>query len=183
MKNNRIFSKETLHSGNFLQISKLQYRDHNGISRIWESCERVNSFGAAVIIALTDATDEVVIIEQFRPPANKVVVEFPAGLIDENESAAEAAVRELEEETGFKGKVDSLSRPVYNSPGLTGETIIFVKMTIPLAQNRNPQPKMEESENITTHLIKKSELKEFLARKEAAGCAIDAKLYTWSLSI
>lgn len=43
--------------------------------------------------------------KQFRPPINKVVIEIPAGLVDAGESAAESAVRELKEETGYVGAV------------------------------------------------------------------------------
>ena len=48
---------------------------------------------------------EIVLQKQFRPPINKVVIEVPAGLVDENETAAESAVRELKEETGYVGAV------------------------------------------------------------------------------
>lgn len=39
--------------------------------------------------------------KQWRAPVDKMVIEVPAGLIDEGESAEEAAVRELREETGY----------------------------------------------------------------------------------
>jgi ADP-ribose pyrophosphatase len=35
-----------------------------------------------------------ILVLQFRPPVNSIVVELPAGLIDENESAETAALRE-----------------------------------------------------------------------------------------
>ena len=50
------------------------------------------------------------IIVQYRPPVEAFCVEFPAGLIDEGESPEQAAVRELREETGYSGKVRSISR-------------------------------------------------------------------------
>ena len=40
---------------------------------------------------------------QFRPPIEKLSIELPAGLIDPGESAGEAALRELKEETGYTG--------------------------------------------------------------------------------
>jgi len=42
-----------------------------------------------------------VLEKQWRAPVDKMVIEVPAGLIDEGESAEEAAVRELREETGY----------------------------------------------------------------------------------
>ncbi|KAK4702421.1 hypothetical protein P7C70_g3798, partial [Phenoliferia sp. Uapishka_3] len=44
------------------------------------------------------------IILQYRPPISSICVELPAGLIDKSESAEEAALRELYEETGYGGK-------------------------------------------------------------------------------
>jgi 8-oxo-dGTP pyrophosphatase MutT (NUDIX family) len=43
--------------------------------------------------------------KQFRPPIDQVVIEVPAGLIDEGESAEECALRELREETGYVGRL------------------------------------------------------------------------------
>ena len=46
--------------------------------------------------------NEIIIIRQFRPPTGKFSIELPAGLLDKpGESVADAAVRELYEETGY----------------------------------------------------------------------------------
>lgn len=43
--------------------------------------------------------DRIILIIQYRPTLKKYNVEFPAGLLDENETAEKAALRELKEET------------------------------------------------------------------------------------
>lgn len=52
--------------------------------------------------------------KQFRPPINKVVIEVPAGLVDAGETAAESAVRELREETGYHGEASEISPVMFN---------------------------------------------------------------------
>lgn len=51
------------------------------------------------------AGTEVLLQKQFRPPLDKICIEFPAGLVDKGETPEQAAVRELAEETGYAGEV------------------------------------------------------------------------------
>ena len=60
---------------------------------------------------------ELLLQKQFRPPINKVTIEVPAGLVDEGETAAESAVRELREETGYHGVVAEVSPVMFNGKG------------------------------------------------------------------
>lgn len=64
---------------------------------------------------------ELVLQKQYRPPIDKVVIEVPAGLVDEGETAEEAAVRELSEERGYVGKVTETSPVMFN-----GQTFSWV---------------------------------------------------------
>lgn len=57
---------------------------------------------------------EILLQKQYRPPIDKVVIEVPAGLIDEGETPRECAVRELKEETGFVGVAEEVSPVMYN---------------------------------------------------------------------
>lgn len=57
---------------------------------------------------------ELLLQRQFRPPLDKVVIEVPAGLVDEGETAEQAAVRELKEETGYVGVVSESSPVMFN---------------------------------------------------------------------
>lgn len=71
--------------------------------------------------------EKIVMIRQYRYPLDAWLYELPAGLIDEGETASEAAVREMKEETGltftpYEGGNPSFRRPVYLGAGLTDET-------------------------------------------------------------
>ncbi len=79
--------------------------------------------GAVAIFAFT-TEGEVIVIRQYRHPAGAHMWELPAGLLDhDGEDPAEAAVRELEEETGYTaGSVQHLL-DYYPSAGGSNEKI------------------------------------------------------------
>jgi ADP-ribose pyrophosphatase len=54
----------------------------------------------AVVLVVQDG-DEIVLVRQYRPGAQLEVLELPAGLMEDGESAVEAADRELAEECGL----------------------------------------------------------------------------------
>ena len=179
-----ITGSELLHEGRFLVCKKLSYTDARGIARSWEAVDRTGSTGqahAVFIIARIIPENEIVLVRQFRPPAGKLMIEFPAGLIDPGETPAATAVRELYEETGFEGKVLTVSADGYSSPGMTGESIVLVSMEIDGGKYPGgmiPENHQEASENIEVFRVKSSELAHFIAEMESAGCGVDSKIHT-----
>jgi ADP-ribose pyrophosphatase len=84
--------------------------------------ELVQHPGAAAIVALA-ARRKVLLVRQFRIAAGQVLSEIPAGTLRPNEAPDLCAIRELQEETGFKpGKLESLGG-FYVAPGYTTEYI------------------------------------------------------------
>jgi ADP-ribose pyrophosphatase len=71
------------------------------------------------VIPLT-SDQQVVMIRQYRHGAMRVTLEIPGGLIDAGDSPAEAASRELREETGYEGERLSLLGRVNPNPALFG---------------------------------------------------------------
>jgi ADP-ribose pyrophosphatase len=84
--------------------------------------ERVVHPGAVAIVAL-DPAGHVLLVRQYRLAADRVMLEIPAGTLNAGEDPAECAVRELQEETGYRpGKLESLGG-IFVAPGYTTEYI------------------------------------------------------------
>ena len=138
---------------------------------------------------------------QFRPPVGACVVELPAGLVDAgedgDEGAKRAALRELEEETGYGAasmpgatvSVQSLSDVMYNDPGLTGANMKLCVIHIELSDDAaEPIARPDEGEYIDKHLVPLASLvsqlqgmynKDGIAYDEAfkkQGYEVDARL-------
>ena len=69
------------------------------------------------VIALTEDR-QVVLVRQFRHGVREVTIEIPGGMLDPGESTAEAALRELEEETGYSGPLAREIGCVWPNPAL-----------------------------------------------------------------
>ncbi len=80
-------------------------------------------FGESVAIVPVKDNGRIVLIRQFRAPIGKWIIEVPAGRVEEDEDWRIAAIRELEEETGYRpSKVEKLAS-TYVSPGYSDEVI------------------------------------------------------------
>ncbi|KAF5386670.1 hypothetical protein D9615_001746 [Tricholomella constricta] len=153
----------------WITLRKLTYHDAEGIERLWECAERKSRKSSgidavAVLALLRSKTNafpvSTVVIEQYRPPVDKFVVELPAGLIDEGETPEQAAFRELEEETGYKadGVIES-SPIIVSDPGMTNANMKLVVLNIELPDKMEyPEQKLELGESITTRVVELSKL-------------------------
>ncbi len=183
MKQARITGNTVIAAGKFISLNRRSFQDERGRDRLWESADRTGGGGAAFIFALTEPENELILVRQFRPPAGKYILEFPAGLIDGNESPAETSVRELYEETGYRGTVTGVHRETFSSPGLSGEPITMVEMRVNSAENLNPVSHQEDTEHIETVKVRLDRLAEFLETREKAGDAADSKLHVLATAL
>lgn len=122
--------------------------------------------GSAVMMAV-DERDRVLLVKQFRLPAERDLWELPAGRVDPGETPLQAAKRELREETGYSAKLWTKLITFWASPGYVDE-----KMNLFLATGlkEGAQEPMED-ERIEMRWFTRKELRELVA----AGKILDGK--------
>jgi ADP-ribose pyrophosphatase len=154
-----IYSRRPLHEG-FLRVYQYEFeveKHGGGITRIArEIMERGN---AVAVLGHDPGRDEVVLGNEFRPGLI-VAGDYPyrdnliAGVIEKNETALEAAVREMREETDLV-----LSNPVlihsgaYVSSGGTSEKISIVYGTLDTARAGGVHGNASENEDVLTVVL------------------------------
>lgn len=160
---------ESLHRGRFLELLK---------DGRWEYVRRVNARGAVFVLAVTDA-QELVLVEQYRVPVGERTLELPAGIYGDAESPADetpeqCALRELEEETGYRGKAAKvlLYGPV--APGLTDEMMYLVRAA---GLTKAHAGGGVGSEEITVHAVPLKGVVAWLERKRGEGFQVEPRIY------
>lgn len=117
----------------------------------------VRHAGSAVMMAV-DEDNRILLVRQYRLPADKYLWELPAGKLDEGENALQAARRELKEETGYKAKTWTKLASFYPSPGYVEE-----KMTIFLAEDLTQgDAEPMDDERIETQWFKRKQVAEMI---------------------
>ncbi|HUE36683.1 MAG TPA: NUDIX hydrolase [Candidatus Acidoferrum sp.] len=161
--------KTALYTGKYLSLIKEGH---------WEYAERVNATGAAIIVAVTD-DQKLLLVEQYRIPVHTRTIELPAGIIGDeagcsNESHAEAARRELREETGYDaGHIEFLTTGPA-SGGLTSEVVTLFRAS---QLRRVGAGGGIAHEKITVHEVPLSEVAAWLGAKAQTGILIEPKVY------
>ena len=160
---------EPLYTGRFLELIQ---------DGRWEYVRRVKARGAVFILAVTDA-DELVMVEQYRVPLQARTLELPAGIYgddesEEHETAEQCALRELEEETGFRGASARLvfSGPV--APGLTSEILFMIRIE---GLQRVHAGGGVGGEDITVHTVPVVQVRAWLDEQRGKGLQVEPRIY------
>jgi ADP-ribose pyrophosphatase len=140
----------------------------------WEFVSRTGDVTAAVILAVDDG--HVILVEQPRVPIGGRCLELPAGLVGDDkagEAIEAAAIRELEEETGYRAeRMVELGR-FHASPGMSSEYFTLLRAE---GLTRTGEGGGLDGEEIIVHRVPVAEVPAFVDRKRAEGVAADVKL-------
>jgi ADP-ribose pyrophosphatase len=185
----RVVSTQRVAETKWLALETYKWIDQEGRERFWDVAVRTTatatatasssstttttttSADAVIIIPILQSkndtspfvvTFETLLVEQFRPPLQQAVLEFPAGLIDPGETMIQTAIRELREETGYSGTVSTLhsvvSRRLAMSPGMISESVhvVVVDVDLDLPENQDiplRTSRAEEGEYCQVHRV------------------------------
>jgi ADP-ribose pyrophosphatase len=165
----KIVSSKQVYDCGLFRVTEERATDRDGFE-IKRSI--VRHAGSAVI--LVSEKNSILLVRQYRMPAEKHLWEIPAGRLDPGETPLKAARRELTEETGYRAKTWNKLASWWASPGFLAE-----KMTLFLATDltKGDASPMDD-ERIETRWFKRQELDAMVR----SGNVEDGKtLIAWSL--
>ena len=140
----------------------------------WEYVGRARGIQAAVILAIDDG--HVILIDQYRVPLKARCLELPAGLVgdeSEGEAVEMAAIRELEEETGYRAAAMTVLGRFHSSPGMVSESFTLLRAE---GLERLGDGGGVAGEDITVHRVPLNDMAAYVEARRAEGFAIDVKL-------
>jgi len=143
----------------------------------WEYVSRTGTQRAVVVLA--EHHGKIILVEQYRVPVQARTLELPAGIYGDDESGEhetpeQCALRELEEETGFRGARAEvlLTGPV--APGLTTELMYLVRVD---GLRRVHAGGGVGGEDITVHTVPLDRAAAWLEERRRAGLQVEPRIY------
>jgi ADP-ribose pyrophosphatase len=135
--------------------------------------EIVKHPGAVAVIAIVDG--KLLTVEQYRKPLNRFLVEIPAGKLDGGEDPADAAKRELKEETGYSCDNITLLHSMATSPGFADEVVhLYVAEGLKAGE---AQP--DEDEFLGIEALTMEEAERYVAQGRISDAKTLLAVYAW----
>ncbi len=115
----KVLKSQQIFKGRILTVKVDEVLLQNG----YRSTREVVMHPGAVAVLPVLADGNVVLVKQFRYPVGAELIEVPAGKLDENELPEACALRELEEETGYRAQKLEYMGYIFTTPGFSNEKI------------------------------------------------------------
>lgn len=146
------------------------FASRNDEAHIKHKTHSMSPEGMAIYAVLEQEPDKIVLLRQYRYPLNDYIYELPAGLIEDGETSAEAAIREMQEETGlnlavYEGGADYCRRPFFLAQGFSDESGCIVYGMASGDVNTGGQ---EASEDIEVVLADKAKVRQILSEERVS---------------
>jgi len=116
----RRVSERTVHKGYAWNLATVDFEAPDGSSFTRDIVRSPGAVGVLPLVFDAEGNPSVVLVSQYRPPYERVIIEMPAGMRDiEGEDTAQVARRELIEEAGLQADQLELLTEILPSPGMT----------------------------------------------------------------
>jgi len=125
-----LIESQSIFKGVVFDITRDRLREENGVEIIREI---VRHPGGAGCLPLFD-DGRIALVKQYRHPARRELLEIPAGKIEPGETPLDCAIREVEQEIGFRaGQIEKLAE-FFSTPGFCEERL-YVYLATDLKQS------------------------------------------------
>ena len=138
---NKVLASETIFEGKAFDVRRDQVEIEDGRMVVRE----IVAHAPAVTLIPIDEFGQIWFIRQYRHPIGEYILELPAGVVEEGESALETAKREIREEIGMAAEKIQQVGSFYLAPGYSTEY-----MTVFLAQGLFPAPLPGDDDEMIT---------------------------------
>lgn len=173
----------------WVALKKIEYVDQVGTARTWEVATRktrgkagVDAVAMGNVLLHPSRPPSTLLVIQYRPPLDAYTVEWPAGLVDADETAEQAAVREFREETGYECEVVSVSPVQAADPGMSDANMQLVMVEVHLrdgeGDGEQPVQRLEDGEHIQRVVVPLAEFYDRLVEySKQPRTVVAAKLF------
>lgn len=132
----RRLSEEIIHEGYIWNLAVAEFEAPDGSTFRRDIVRSPGAVGVVPLVFDAEGSASVVLVSQYRPPYERVVIEIPAGMRDiDGETPEDVASRELAEEAGLAAERLDLLTEILPSPGMTDSVT-----TLYLATGCSPVP-------------------------------------------
>jgi len=153
MAKEKVISSQMIFSGKILKLHVDTVCAADGVKKTRELLDH----SEAMVAVPVDANGNILLVEQYRLPTGKALLELPAGGIEEGEDVEAAVRRELQEEIGYSPKTVMRMTGFYSAPGYSNE-FLHLYLATDLVPARLTAEDTDEIKVIPTPLSKISKL-------------------------